>query len=172
MQNNPPVINFLLRLPVSVFERLNQQIMAKVSVYLNFNGQAEEAFEFYKSVFKTDYSFGFSRFGDAPPGENMPPLSDEDKQLVMHVSLPILGGFELMGCDMPSSMGMKSVAGTNFNINLEPDSRDEADRLFAALAEGGQITMPLADMFWGAYFGSLTDKFGINWMVNYAEQAS
>lgn len=146
--------------------------MAKVSVYLNFNAQAEQAFEFYKSVFKTDYLFPFSRFGEIPPGENMPPLSEEDKKLVMHVSLPIMGDFVLMGCDMPTSLGMTSKAGNNFNLNLEPDTRAEADRLFAALAEGGTITQPLADMFWGAYYGSLTDKFGINWMINCAEKAS
>lgn len=145
--------------------------MANVSVYLNFNGQTEQAFEFYKSVFKTEYSFGFSRFGDVPPSENMPPLSEEDKKLVMHVSLPIMGNFVLMGCDMPSSMGMKSEAGNNFNINLEPDTRAEADRLFAALSEGGKVTMPMADMFWGAYYGSFIDKFGINWMINCSSNA-
>lgn len=145
--------------------------MAKVSVYLNFNGQAEEAFEFYKSVFQTDYSFGFSRFSDIPPSENMPPLSDEDKKLVMHVSLPIMGDFVLMGCDMPASMGMKAEMGNNVNLNLEPDSREEADRLFNALAEGGTITMPQGDMFWGAYFGSLTDKYGVHWMINYTTES-
>ena len=145
--------------------------MAKVSVYLNFDGQAEEAFEFYKSVFQTDYSFGFSRFSDVPPSENMPPLSDEDKKLIMHVSLPIMGDFVLMGCDMPKSMGLKVNMGNNVNLNLEPDSREEADRLFTALSEGGKVSMPMADMFWGAYFGSFTDKYGINWMVNYTTNA-
>ncbi|WP_163707716.1 VOC family protein [Mangrovibacterium lignilyticum] len=140
--------------------------MAKVSVYLNFNGQAEEAFEFYKSVFQTEYLDGISRFADVPPAENMPLLSEEDKKLVMHVSLPITGDFILMGCDSPSSIGMKAEFGNNVHLNLEPDTRKEADRLFNALAEGGTITMPQADMFWGAYFGSLTDKFGIHWMVN------
>lgn len=143
--------------------------MAKVSVYLNFNGQAEEAFTFYKSVFQTEYLDPISRFSEVPPGEHMPPLSDEDKQLVMHVSLPITGDFVLMGCDAPASMGMSATAGNNVHLNLEPDSRAEADRLFNALAEGGTISMPQGDMFWGAYFGSLTDKYGIHWMVNYAQ---
>ncbi len=141
--------------------------MAKVSVYLNFDGQAEQAFEFYKTVFKTDYLDQVHRFSDVPPSENMPPLSDDEKKLIMHVSLPITGNFILMGCDMPQSMGMKLDVGNNVHLNLEPDSKAEADRLFAALSEGGQIDMPMADMFWGAYFGSLTDQFGIHWMINY-----
>lgn len=140
--------------------------MAKVSVYLNFNGQAEEAFEFYKEVFQTEYIDPISRFADVPAEEHMPDLSDDDKKLVMHVSLPITGGFVLMGCDAPASMGMKADVGNNIHLNLQPDNRDEADRLFNALAEGGAITMPQADMFWGAYYGSLTDKYGIHWMIN------
>ncbi|WP_372774143.1 VOC family protein [Mangrovibacterium sp.] len=144
--------------------------MAKVSVYLNFNGQAEKAFEFYKSVFKTEYLDPISRFSDVPPSENMPPFSDEDQMLVMHVSLPITGGFTLMGCDSPSSIGIEAIQGNNIHINLEPDTKAEADRLFNALAEGGTITMPQSDMFWGAYFGSLTDQFGIHWMINVSEK--
>ncbi|PTN09787.1 VOC family protein [Mangrovibacterium marinum] len=140
--------------------------MAKVSVYLNFNGQAEEAFEFYKEVFQTEYLDPIARFADVPEEEHLPELSEDDKNLVMHVSLPITGGFVLMGCDAPASMGMQAAVGNNIHLNLQPDSRDEADRLFNALAEGGTITMPQADMFWGAYYGSLTDKYGIHWMIN------
>jgi len=140
--------------------------MAKVSVYLNFNGEAEEAFEFYKEVFQSEYIDPIARFSDVPQEEHMPDLSEEDKKLVMHVSLPITGGFVLMGCDAPSSMGMKANVGNNIHLNLQPDNRDEADRLFNALAEGGTITMPQGDMFWGAYYGSLTDKYGIHWMIN------
>lgn len=145
--------------------------MANVSVYLNFGRQAEQAFNFYKTVFGVEAALDISRFGDVPPSEEMPPLSDADKKLVMHVSLPIMGGFVLMGCDIPASMGMKLEVGNNVNLNLEPASRAEADRLFAALSAGGQVTMPMGDMFWGAYFGSFVDKFGICWMINYTEQA-
>lgn len=144
--------------------------MAKVSVYLNFNRQVEEAFEFYKKVFRTEYIGHVARFRDIPPSESMPPLSDDDKNLVMHVSLPVMGDFVLMGCDAPESMGFTVNKGNNVHLNLEPDTRTEADRLFAELSAGGQVTMPMADMFWGAYYGSLTDKFGINWMINFSHQ--
>lgn len=140
--------------------------MARVSTYLNFSDKTEEAFNFYKSIFGGEFTGGINRFGDMPPQEGMPPLSDKDKNLVLHMQLEILGGHFLMGSDAPESMGFTVNAGNNVHINLEPDTRDEADRLFNALSEGGQITMPLADMFWGAYFGSCTDKFGIQWMVN------
>lgn len=140
--------------------------MARVSTYLNFSDKTEEAFNFYQSIFGGEFTGGINRFGDMPPQEGMPPLPEKDKNLVLHMQLEILGGHVLMGSDAPASMGFTVNAGNNVYINLEPDTRDEADRLFNALSEGGQITMPLADMFWGAYFGSCTDKFGIQWMVN------
>jgi PhnB protein len=142
--------------------------MARVCTYLNFAGNTEEAFKFYKSVFGTEFGGqGIQRFGDLPPMEGQPPMSDEDKKLILHVELPILGGHILMATDAPESMGFNLKYGDNMHIQLEPDSRDEADRLFNALSEGGNVSMPLQDMFWGAYFGSFTDKFGINWMINY-----
>ena len=110
------------------------------------------------------------RHGDVPPHEGMTELSAEDKQLVMHVSLPILGGHLLMGTDISESMGMTLTHGNNVYISLHPDSRAEADMLFAALSEGGTVEMEMADQFWGDYFGSLVDKFGIHWMIN-AESA-
>jgi PhnB protein len=143
--------------------------MARTSIYLNFMGQTEEAFLFYQAVFGTKIIEPIHRMGDAPPGTGMPPLSDAEKKLVMHIELPIVGGFMLMGTDALESMGHKLTVGDNFNINLEPDTRAETERLFKALSEGGKVTNPLADMFWGAYFGSLTDKFGIKWMVNCTE---
>jgi len=147
--------------------------MAVVSTYLNFSRNTEEAFEFYKSVFGTDYmGDGIIRMGVVPPQEGQPPLSDEDKNLVMHVSLPILAGHVLMGTDAPESMGFSLVKGNNVHINLAPDTRKETDDLFSKLSAGGTVTMPLADMFWGDYFGSCTDKFGINWMLNCQEKAS
>ena len=140
--------------------------MARVSTYLNFQGNTEAAFTFYKQVFKTELSAPIARMGDAPAGPGMPELSAAEKKLVMHVELPILGGHVLMGTDMLESMGHKLQVGNNYHINLEPDSRAEADRLFQALAEGGTVSMQLGEMFWGAYWGSLTDKFGVQWMVN------
>jgi PhnB protein len=144
--------------------------MARVSTYLNFTNQAEAAFNFYKSVFGTEFEGGINRFGDMPPQDGMPPLSDETKNLVLHVSLPITGGFMLMGSDAPEQMGFKVNMGNNVYINLEPDTKEEADRLFHALSAGGAVEMPMADMFWGAYFGSFTDKFGIKWMVNFSKK--
>ena len=141
--------------------------MAKVSTYLNFKRETEQAFNFYKSVFGTEFTdMGISRFGDMPPQEGMPPLSDEDKNLIVHIALPIVGGHILMGTDAPESMGFQLNMGNNTHICMDIDTRAEADRLFGALSAGGQVSMPLADMFWGAYYGSCTDKFGVNWMVN------
>ncbi len=141
--------------------------MARVTTYLNFSRNTEEAFLFYKSVFGGDFSGdGISRFGDAPASPDMPPLAEADKKLVMHIELPILGGHILMGTDAPESMGFKLNQGNNVYINLEPDSREETKKLFDALSKGGKVEMELQDMFWGAYFGSCTDKFGICWMFN------
>lgn len=147
--------------------------MASVSTYLNFSRQTEEAFLFYKSVFKTEFEgHGIMRMGDVPAMEGMPPLAAADKNLVMHVSLPILGGHVLMGTDAPESMGFKMNFGNNVYINLMPDTRKETEQLFAALSAGGTVTQPLEDMFWGDYFGSCTDKFGVQWMFNCPEKPS
>lgn len=143
--------------------------MARTSTYLNFAGKTEEAFRFYKSVFQTDFSAPIHRMDSAPPAPGMPTLTEAEKNLVMHIELPITGGHILMGTDTLESMGHHLDVGNNVHINLEPDTRAEANRLFAALAEGGKVTMPLADMFWGAYFGSVTDKYGVQWMVNCVE---
>ncbi|HVJ16989.1 MAG TPA: VOC family protein [Polyangiaceae bacterium] len=140
--------------------------MARVSTYLNFARSTEEAFNFYKSVFGTEFVGSINRFKDIPPQPGQPPLSDADKNLVMHVELPILGGHVLMGTDAPESMGFTLTRGNNSFINLEPDTRAETERLFKGLSEGGKVEMPLQEMFWGGFFGSLTDRFGINWMFN------
>lgn len=140
--------------------------MAKVSTYLNFPRTTEAAFTFYKSVFGTEYSAPIGRFRDIPPQPGQPPLSAADLDLVMHVALPILGGHELMGTDAPESMGFKVNMGNNVYISLAPDTRAETKRLFDALAKDGKVEMPLQEMFWGAYYGSLTDKFGVQWMFN------
>lgn len=146
--------------------------MARVSTYLNFTRATEAAFTFYKTVFGTEFRGDIMRFRDAPGcGDtagcgDQAPFSEADLDLVMHVELPILGGHVLMGTDAPEGMGMPLTQGNNVYINLEPDSRADTDRLFQALAEGGTVEMPLKEMFWGDYFGCLTDRFGIRWMVN------
>lgn len=143
--------------------------MARVSTYLNFARETEAAFEFYRSVFGGEFTGGIHRMREAPT-EGMPKLSEADKNLVMHIELPILGGHVLMGTDAPESMGFKVTAGNNVHINLEPDTRAEADRLFAALSAGGKVEMPLQEMFWGAYFGSFADRYGVRWMINCASK--
>ena len=140
--------------------------MAYTSTYLNFDGTTEAAFTFYRSVFGTEFVNGIQRMGDVPLQEGQPKLTDEEKQLVVNVTLPILGGHILMGTDATASMGFTLNQGNNVYISLTADSRAEADALFAALSEGGTTQMPMMDMFWGAYFGSLVDRFGVQWMVN------
>ncbi|MDD5083431.1 MAG: VOC family protein [Candidatus Moranbacteria bacterium] len=139
--------------------------MAKVSTYLNFPRQTEEAFNFYKSVFGGEFAM-LQRFSDIPAQAGAQGPAAEDQNLIMHIELPILGGHRLLGTDAPESMGFKVVFGNNIYINLEPDTRAETDALFAKLSEGGKVGMALMEMFWGGYFGSLTDKFGVMWMFN------
>lgn len=140
--------------------------MARVSTYLNFMGKAEEAFIFYKSVFQTEFSAPIHYMKDVPPQPGIPELSEKEKGMVMHAALPILGGHVLMGTDALESMGHSVSFGNNVHINLEPDSRTETERLFKALSEGGSIGMQLQEMFWGDFFGSCTDRFGVRWMFN------
>ena len=132
-----------------------------LSTYLNFDGNCREAFEFYRSVFGGEFDI-IESFRNGPDDMGVP---EEEMDNIMHVSFPI-GDSVLMGSDLPSGFGMTLAPGNNFSISVSPDSREEADRLFGSLSEGGAVTMPLADMFWGSYFGACTDKFGINWQVN------
>jgi PhnB protein len=146
--------------------------MARVATYLNFPRNTEAAFNFYKSVFGGEFGGrGIARFKDIPPSDGAPSIADADKNLVMHIELPITGGHVLMGTDAPESMGFNVNFGNNVYINLEPDTRAETKRLFNALSKDGKVTMELADMFWGAYYGSCTDKFGVQWMFNCSEKA-
>jgi len=145
---------------------------ARVSSYLNFDGKTEEAFLFYKKVFQTEFlGKGIERFGDIPADAGHAPIADEIKKMVLHVALPIIGGHILMGTDAPKEMGFTLNKGNNMHICLEPETREEADRLFKELSIGGTITMPLADMFFGAYFGEFSDTYGVNWMINYQVKA-
>ncbi|MCW3117158.1 MAG: hypothetical protein JWM28_1240 [Chitinophagaceae bacterium] len=149
-------------------KQLKVDNMPRVTTYLNFPGKTEEAFNFYKKVFHGEFTgVGLKRFGDIKMPPEMPPMSDADKKLIIHAELTIMAGHVLMATDSPESMGFNMQFGNNMHINLEPESKEETKRLFDALSEGGNITMPLEDMFWGAYFGSFTDKYGINWMLNF-----
>ncbi len=141
--------------------------MATINPYLNFNGNTEEAFIFYKSVFGGEFT-ALQRFKDTPEGNN---LSENDRDKIMHVALPIGQGTLLMATDALESMGQALTAGNNFYISLDMESKEEAMRLFDGLSAGGKIEMPLADSFWGSYFGMFADKFGIRWMVNYDDNA-
>ena len=139
--------------------------MSKVSIYLNFMGNTEEAFNFYKSVFGTEFE-SVTHMGDMPGDPNQPQLPENEKNMIMNIQLPIMGGTVLMGTDMLESMGHKLVLGNNMSINLEPDTKQEADKLFTGLSEGGSDIMPLQDMPWGAYWGCFKDKYGVVWMMN------
>jgi PhnB protein len=143
--------------------------MASVSIYLNFNGNAEEAFNYYKKVFKTEFSAPPMRMKDMPAGDGAPAISEADKNKVMHVALPILGGTQIMATDMLESMGQKLVEGNNFTISLNPDTKEEADRLYNELSAGGSDAVAPHDEFWG-YWGTCKDRFGIRWMFNIIKQ--
>ena len=140
--------------------------MSRVSTYLNFMGNTEEAFAFYSSVFGTEYSVPIMRFGDMPGGPGAPELPEHERSQVLHVELPILAGHVIMGTDMLESMGHERRVGNNTTLNLEPDTREEADRLYAALCDGGSDSVGLQEMPWGSYWGTCLDKFGVRWMFN------
>jgi PhnB protein len=139
--------------------------MTTVNVYLTFKGNCEEAFNFYKSVFGGDFSY-IGRFKDMPqePGKPIPAnLSNK----IMHVSLPVSNETVLMGSDAMEGFGPPLTIGNNFGVSITTDSTSKADNYFSKLSAGGQVTMPMSEQFWGAYFGMFTDKYGINWMVSY-----
>ncbi len=140
--------------------------MLRVSTYLNFMGQTEEAFLFYQTVFGTEFLAPISRIRDMPTDPNMPSLPEAELDLVMHVELPILGGHVLMGTDMLESQGHQLRTGNNVTINLELEDRNETERLFQELSEGGSDLFGLQDMPWGAYWGTCADRFGVRWMFN------
>ncbi len=140
--------------------------MTAVNPYLNFNGNTEDAFNFYRSVFGGEFQ-ALQRFKETPHGDGM---SDSDKEKIMHVSLPIGPHTNLMGTDSLESMGQQLTAGNNFSLAISPESIEEARKLFDGLAAGGKVEMPFEKAFWGAWFGMLVDKFGIQWMINYDEK--
>ena len=144
--------------------------MPRVSTYLNFMGNTEEAVNFYKSVFSTEFLTPIMRMGDMPPASGAPELSDAEKNMVMHVELPILAGHVIMATDMLESMGHERRLGNNITINLELEDRRETERLFGILSDGGSNLFGLADMPWGAYWGTCADRYGVRWMFNCREQ--
>lgn len=167
IKQNVTKLEAYINAQITIRKQLKTSNVARTCTYLNFPGNTEEAFLFYKKVFGGEFSGkGIQRLAEVPPVEGQPALSEEDKKLILHIELPLLGGHILMGTDAPESMGFKIEFGNNYYICLEPETRKETKRLFEALAEGGKITMPLQDLFWGAYYGDCTDKFGVRWMVN------
>lgn len=169
LSQNLDKLNAYTQAQFRIRRELKTSRYARVSTYLNFPGNTEAAFNFYQSVFQTELlGKGFQRFGEIPPAEGQPVLSETDQRLILHVELPITGGHVLMATDAPASMGFTLTRGNTMHINLEPETREETKRLFDALSAGGVITMPLQEMFWGAYYGSCTDQFGVNWMFNCA----
>ena len=139
--------------------------MTTVNVYLNFAGNCEEAFLFYKSVFGGEFSY-VGRFGDMPPQEGAPAMPPEMANGIMHISLPISTETILMGSDTGGEWAPTFTQGNNFALMVNSDSKEEADRLFNGLSAGGTVTMPMAMTFWGLYFGMITDKYGVSWMVS------
>ncbi len=137
-----------------------------LNIYLTFDGNCREVFEFYRSVFGGEFSI-VQTFGDGPPDMGVP---EDEQDRIMHVSFPI-GSSVLMGSDTVTGFGPPGVKGDNFSVSCATQSREETDELFAKISEGGTVTMPLADMFWGSYFGSCTDKFGIKWQFNWEQGA-
>ena len=133
-----------------------------INTYLTFGGNCRAAFEFYRSVFGGEFAV-IQTFGDGPPDMG---VAEKDRHLVMHVTLPIGSGV-LMGSDSVAAFSPAPVTGTNFSLSVAPDTREQADELFAKLSAGGKAEMPMQDMFWGSYFGSCRDQFGINWQINY-----
>jgi len=137
--------------------------MKAINPYLNFKGNAEEAFGFYRSVFGGEF-LNITRFKDSPESAH---VSAADANKLMHISLPLSSGNVLMGTDAVGPMGDQLVVGNNFTISISPDSEAETKKLFDGLSAGGKIEQPLDKMFWGAYFGMFIDKFGVRWMLNF-----
>lgn len=140
--------------------------MAKINPYLHFIGNTEEVFDFYKSVFGGEFAT-VMRYGDMSGQEGCENLPDDDKQKIMHIALPLSDGHVLMGTDAVGEHAADAKFGNNISLSISADSKEEADKIFNGLAEGGEVTMPLSDTFWGAYFGMLKDKYDVQWLVNY-----
>jgi len=143
--------------------------MTTVNTYITYDGNCKEAFTFYKNVFGGEFSY-IGRYKDMPSPEEMPQITVEDDEKIMHISLPISKETILMGCDAAGEWSTHLIKGNNFSVSIATDSKEEADRLFNGLSEDGKVTMPMVKTFWSSYFGMFTDKFGINWMISFEEQ--
>lgn len=143
--------------------------MTTVNMYLNFDGNCREAFDYYKTVFGGEFSY-VGTFAEMPPQEGMPPMDDDMKNRIMHISLPISEETVLMGSDTGGEWAADLKIGNNFSLSINTDSKENADGFMSKLSEGGKVTMPMEATFWGDYFGMCTDKFGINWMISFNEQ--
>jgi PhnB protein len=139
-----------------------------INPYLTFNGTCEAAFNFYKSIFGGKFGY-IGRYKDMPPQDEHP-IPTEQANYIMHVSLPISKETTLMGADSSPEFGGVGIVGNNISISVNSRSKNEADRIFKGLSNGGRVNMPMSDTFWGSYFGMCTDKFGINWMMSWSEQ--
>lgn len=144
--------------------------MPSINPYLTFLGNCEDAFNHYKSVFGGEFTY-VGRFGEMPPQEGQPAMSDNDKNKIMHISLPIGNDTILMGSDTGGEWAPQTVIGNNITMSVNADSKEQADRFFNQLSDGGRQTMPMNQTFWGDYFGMCTDKFQINWMISFNENA-
>jgi PhnB protein len=141
--------------------------MPTSNIYLTFDGNCREAFDFYRSVFGTDYEF-VGTFSEMPAQEGMPPMNEETGKRIMHMSLPVDDGTRIMGSDNFPGMSPPLIQGNNFSIMISADSKEKADEYFTKLAQGGEEEMPMQDTFWGSYFGSLKDRYGIAWMISFS----
>ncbi len=141
----------------------------QANIYLNFNGNCEEAFNFYKSVFGGEFTY-IGRFNEIPPGEGGAPPDGMDGNKIMHVGLMVGKDSAIMGSDTGGAWAPSFVQGNNFSISLNPDSKADLDRLHKALSAGGKVTMPPETTFWGDYFAMCEDKFGINWMFSFSDK--
>lgn len=143
--------------------------MTTINTYLTFKGNCEEAFNYYKATFKSDFSF-IGRFKDMPQDDPNCQVVDEELERIMHISLPI-GDTVLMGSDAGGDWAKGVNVGNNFSVSINTDSKEEADRLFNTLSKNGKVLMPMDNTFWGSYFGMLTDQFDIQWMVSFDKKA-
>ena len=142
--------------------------MATVNAYINFEGTCEEAFNFYKTVFGTEFAI-LNRFSEMPPQEGME-LSEAEMNMIMHVSLPISKECVLMGSDLAGEWATNLQVGNNITLSISAESKDQADHFFQKLSEGGKVTMPMDNTFWGSYYGMCTDRFDIHWMIDFSQE--
>ena len=141
--------------------------MAKVNIYVSFNGNCEEAFMFYKSVFNKEFNF-IGRYCDVPDSAKHHFSNCQDEH-IMHVTLPISDETVLMGADMIHATSEEETTSKNFSLYVNTESKSEATQLFNALSDGGSIILPISNQFWGSYYGTCIDKFGIHWKVSFSE---